>query len=477
VVATDASPRAEGGATVPQRLTLVLPSTGEFDSRSFRIATSAVARGHTVTIVARWRPGLPREERHPAGYLILRVPFAAVEGLPAPGLVRLARSAVRRLGAWRTGTPYEPPPEPLRRAGEAEATPVTGATGAGRSLPAIPSPAADAAPSLFRRLATGAIRRLSIPLTIRAQGRFAVRIAPSADLVHGMAYMGIPVALRLGRRDAVPVVYDARDIYLEAANLARMRGPMRVIIRRAERDWARRAARVITVNRPYAEVMAQRFRVPEPLVVLNCSYRFDPPEPRPRRFHEALGLDPSVVLILYQGGFSPERGIEQLIAAIGEVPGAVLVLMGYGRLETELRTAEAASGGLVRVMPAVAPEDLLMWVASADIVAMPIQPSTLNHRLTTPNKLFEAMAAGVPVVASDLPGMAPYVREVGCGVLVDPTDPHAIARALRQLVDGPPEVRRTMGARGLAAAHERYHWERQAELLFAEYSRLTGRRW
>ena len=46
---------------------------------------------------------------------------------------------------------------------------------------------------------------------------------------------------------------------------------------------------------------------------------------------------------------------------------------------------------------------------------MPIQPTTLNHRLTTPNKLFEAMAAGVPVVASDLPGMATIVRETGCG--------------------------------------------------------------
>jgi glycosyltransferase involved in cell wall biosynthesis len=108
---------------------------------------------------------------------------------------------------------------------------------------------------------------------------------------------------------------------------------------------------------------------------------------------------------------------------------------------------------------------------------MPIQPSTLNHRLTTPNKLFEAMAAGVPVVASDLPGMAPYVRETGCGVLVDPTDPREIASAIRGLAEASPEARRSIGALGLAAAHERYNWERQAELLFEEYGRLTGRPW
>ena len=89
--------------------------------------------------------------------------------------------------------------------------------------------------------------------------------------------------------------------------------------------------------------------------------------------------------------------------------------------------------GRLHVLPAVPPAELLDWVASADIVAMPIQPSTLNHRLTTPNKLFEAMAAGVPVVASDLPGMAPIVAETGCGVVCDPTDPAAIADAIRSI--------------------------------------------
>ena len=153
--------------------------------------------------------------------------------------------------------------------------------------------------------------------------------------------------------------------------------------------------------------------------------------------------------------------------------------MGYGVLEDRLRSMASGplQAGRLHVLPAVSPTELLEWVGSADIAAMPIQPSTLNHRLTTPNKLFEAMAACVPVVASDLPGMAPIVRASGCGLVVDPTDPAAIAAALGTLLDQPPTDREAMGRRGRDAHLETYNWESQAALLLAEYGRLTGRPW
>jgi glycosyltransferase involved in cell wall biosynthesis len=331
---------------------------------------------------------------------------------------------------------------------------------------------------VVRRGKDGLVRLASIVLVIRSQVRNTRRAAPAADLYHGMAYMGIPVALDLGRRFRAPVVYDARDIYVDAGNLARLPRLVRALVGRWERGWARRASRVVTVNRPYAEVMANRWRVPLPLIVLNCSYRFTPPVPRERRFHEALGLAAGTRVVLYQGGFSRDRGIEQLIDAIASVPDAVLALLGYGSLQGELerRAADPALAGRVRILPAVPPDQLLAWVAGADVVAMPIQPSTLNHRLTTPNKLFEAMAAGVPVVASDLPGMSDIVRDSGAGLLVDPTDPAAIASALRELLET-EDGRRAAGERGLAAAHETYNWERQLDLLLDEYGRLTGRPW
>jgi len=444
-----------------QRCVLVLPSTGEFDSRTFRIASSLTARGHQVTVVARQGPGLPDDELHPSGYRIVRVPVSATLGLPAvlrPLARRLHRAPARPPAAGANGRPV------AERASSTQ-PPIAGRAPRGGRL---------------GQLAGGFTRLAAIALTVRAQRIATRQVGVRADLVHAMAYMGIPIGLDLGRRDGAPVIYDARDIYVDASNLARLPGPARRLFRRIERGWARHAARVVTVNDAYADVMTTRFGTERPLVVLNCAYRRPADPVKPRRFHERLGLASGSRVVLYQGGFSRDRGIEELIDALPSLPPeAVLVLLGYGALQAELErlAADAAQAGRLFVLPAVPPAELLDWVASADIVAMPIQPTTLNHRLTTPNKLFEAMAAGVPVVASDLPGMAPIVRATGCGLVCDPTRSTEIATTIRSILELSGADRAAMGARGQLAAQETYNWESQMATLLAEYGRLTGRPW
>ncbi|HLO34784.1 MAG TPA: hypothetical protein VK194_01820, partial [Candidatus Deferrimicrobium sp.] len=68
----------------PQRAVILLPSTGQFDSRTWRIAGDLARRGHTVTVLARSGPGLPDVEAGPSGSRIIRVPVSAVDGLPSP---------------------------------------------------------------------------------------------------------------------------------------------------------------------------------------------------------------------------------------------------------------------------------------------------------------------------------------------------------------------------------------------------------
>jgi len=409
----------------PQRLTIVTPTTAQFHSELYRIGGSAAARGHAVTVIARGGPGLAIEERHPAGYRIIRIASDPREGLPLPAAIR---ARIRQRATRRALKP---------RGGPARI------------------------------------------LEVRAGTHEAIRIAPRADLVLGYHYLGIGTGLALGRRDRAPVIYDAGDIYLASTAVEALPRPVRAAIRQYERAAAQRADAVVTANDAYAAELARRLDVPLPVVVLNCPPRWTPPAVPPRRFHEALGLDPGTRVVLYHGGFTAERGIEQLIEAIPRVERAVLVLLGYGPLAARYQAiaADPATAGRVRVLPAVDPAELLEWVASADVAAMPILATTLNHRLSTPNKLFEALAVGLPVVASDLPGMAAIVRPLDAGRLVDPAEPASIAAGLNAVLDTPEPERLARRERILAAAGAAYNWETQSARLFAEFERLTHRPW
>jgi glycosyltransferase involved in cell wall biosynthesis len=83
------------------------------------------------------------------------------------------------------------------------------------------------------------------------------------------------------------------------------------------------------------------------------------------------------------------------------------------------------------------------------------------------------MGAGTPVVAADLPGMASIVRATRCGVLCDPTSPVDIARAIRDVLDAPPDRREGFRRAGREAVRTTYGWDRQVAALVDLYGRLA----
>jgi glycogen(starch) synthase len=458
------------------RIAYLSYSTAEFDSRTRRMATSARSAGHDVTVYARWEPGLPLEDDG-SGIRLVRVP--AHVALAIPGLRWLGRRRLARRFASGSAVPATRP---------AGGSPI-------EAMPrAVPAPARSLIPERLRGTRVGlALRGLkyAIRTTIRAPKRWwrqfvifplrpmawAVALedrAEPADLWHGMWAGSLPALARLRRRHGGRTVYDSRDIYLNARAFDRMSRAWRSIYSGMERRWARDADAVLTVNEAYAGILEETLRVPRPTVVMNCPLRWQPPTPRPDLIRDRLGLSPRTSIALYQGNLLTERGIEQSMEAILDVPEAVLVLLGYGGLRD--RFAQDAAGppylGRVFVLGAVPPDELLAWTASADVLVMTIQPTTLNHRLTTPQKLFEAMAAGVPVLASDLPGMAEIVTATETGVLCDPTSPRAIAAALRSMLEAPSAEREAARARSLRAAHDLYNWETQVTTLLGLYGRL-----
>ena len=167
------------------------------------------------------------------------------------------------------------------------------------------------------------------------------------------------------------------------------------------------------------------------------------------------------------------RGLEQLVDAIALVPRAQLVLLGDGVEEGRLRERAAASGASVLVVPPVPPELVEAYAASAAVGVSPIVPSCLNYRYSLPNKLFQYMAAGIPVVASAFRQVREIVEGSGAGIVVDTTRPDAIARGIRTVLADPAEAA-AMGARGKEAVVDRFNWEASAIVLRDVYERLEG---
>ena len=472
------------GPRPPARVAILSQGTSQFDSRAQRIARSCAAAGDTVTIYSRYRRGLPREELLD-GYRIVRLPLSQSDAetfAEGAGETALGRPVKGRKRATMPG-PSDAQPlsrDPLSRtvrAARAMSRRTLKRTRAlMRTIAERVEEAVDRVPSIrrFRQFPWHPMRRAAW---------FERQVEPH-DIWHGMWAGSLPALSRVRRRHGGHTVYDARDVFLRARLRASMPRWERRVLTWFERRWAHDADAVIQVSDPYAAMMQRDLGLSDMPVVRNCPDRWDPPDPRPDRFRALLGLPAGTAIVLYQGLLMRDRGIETTMDAILQVPDAVLVLMGFGdqsgrgssRDDFALMAGRPPYLGKVFMADPVAPTELLSWSASSDIMVMMYQANSENHQYVTPQKLWEAMAAGVPVVASDLPGMAPIVTGTGCGVVCDPASPDSIAAAIQTLLNEGAAGLRARGELGLRAAHQTYNWEAQFEVLDALYTRLLAGR-
>ena len=333
--------------------------------------------------------------------------------------------------------------------------------------------------SLWVRLA-GRIRWVvGYSLNIRAWGRWAVATAGDVDVWHAHDFTGL-MAVGWAVRAPCRIVYDSHEIFLETGTAALLPGPLRRLLSALEGLLARRAVALVTVNEACAEVLQRRLRPSRTIIVRNCPPRWTPPDPLPSRLRDAVGVDDFQPLILYHGGLLPGRGIEQLAESI-LAPGlrsTHVAILGFGGLRPELEemTRDPRFGGRLHLLEAVPPDELLDWVSGADADGILLQP-TRNHMLSTANKLWESLAAGVPVIVSDFPVMRRIVMDDPAGPLgttCDPTDPLSIAGAIRAIVERQPDERAALRARCLRAAHQRWNWESESARLVDLYTGIRG---
>jgi glycosyltransferase involved in cell wall biosynthesis len=307
-------------------------------------------------------------------------------------------------------------------------------------------------------------------MTRTAREIHAHAVAARADLYHLHDPELLAVGLRLklsGRR----VVYDAHeDLPAEVLTKSwippRYRRAVSVAVR-AVPTIAGRAFDAIVAATPK---IAERFPARRTVIVQNLPYLSE---------FDACGrgeiVSPPVVA--YVGGIEALRGIREMVAAMAILPaslGAKMVLVGEfdpPGLEAEMRQCPGWSRA--DFLGRQGREEVVGILQAARAGLLLFQPAP-NHAYSQPTKLFEYMAAAIPVIASDFPRWREIIGESRCGLLVDAADPSRIAAAIEWVLTHPAEAA-AMGQRGREAVLSRYNWRSEGDKLLALYARLLDR--
>jgi len=265
----------------------------------------------------------------------------------------------------------------------------------------------------------------------------AVRARPRPDGVEGhvLLWAGL-VALLAARLHRRPLLIYAHG--LDVRETAR-RSPVHRLLGRMV---ARGADEVITNSAATARLVAA---LGVEAVVIPPGVdtdRFRPGDQSERRAR--VGLPPDGLVALYVGTLSRRKGADVFAAAVAASPEWLGVMVGAGELEGEIRSGWPA----IRLAGAAAPDAVPDWIVAADIVVVPSREEPLGLAAV------EALACGVPVVASATGGLVEVVTDGVTGILVPPGEDRAVAAALARLRD--PELRSRLGdaARASVAGHE-----------------------
>jgi glycosyltransferase involved in cell wall biosynthesis len=307
------------------------------------------------------------------------------------------------------------------------------------------------------------------------QGGGAV-LRTRADVYHAHDDLTLPAMSLAARLRRKPLVFDAHELPLVAPPVTRWRRLNR-IARGVVRRYVRRATATVTVSPPMVPELARLYGARNAVVVRNLpTYRQPVNDDRIRRH---LGLAPSTRIALYQGYLLPDRRLDQVVRAARYLPDDIVVVMigsGFAQPALEALIASEGVASRVKMVPFVPHSELLSWTASADIGLILFAPDySENIRLCLPNKLFEYLMSGLPVLASSLEAVVEVVDTYQVGRIVRQLDPPAIASAITAMLSDEAALAQ-MRERALRAARERLNWEAETQELIALYRGLTAGR-
>lgn len=220
--------------------------------------------------------------------------------------------------------------------------------------------------------------------------------------------LGMLFRLAFGSR----IIYDTHELETETQATVGIR---KMLSKLVERLLIKRAEAVIVVSESIAKWYRDNYELGEVHVIRNIPYSRSVNQPKSTILRDALGLTGNDLLFIYQGLIDEGRGIQIILDAFSRVPPERhVVFLGYGPLVSEVQRQASCHLNIHYHAP-VPPSEVLLYTSEADVGLSLIENTSLSYYYSLPNKVFEYILSGVPVVVSDFPEMAKLVDRLGCG--------------------------------------------------------------
>lgn len=268
----------------------------------------------------------------------------------------------------------------------------------------------------------------------------------------------------------LPLVYDSHEYFTEVPELQN-RPFVKWVWKSIEKMIFPRLKFVITVSDSIATLYKAIYRI-KPLVVRNVSRNADSIKAFTRK---ELVIDSNDLLLIIQGtGINIDKGAEELIEAVNTSFGVTLLVVGSGDVLNQLKSEveKLEMGNRVKFIPTVSWETLMRYTKVADAGMCLEKDSNLNYRYSLPNKLFNYIAAGIPVIASDLPETGKIIKEHSIGVIIDRVTAENISNAISELKENP--VKLAGLRRNATEASKKINWELESKKVTELYSRVLN---
>jgi glycosyltransferase involved in cell wall biosynthesis len=290
------------------------------------------------------------------------------------------------------------------------------------------------------------------------------------EVVHCHDLDTLPLGYLLGKLKRKPIVYDAHESFTDM-----LQGSVHPALRRGlvwlENFLIRRVDLLITVGEKLRRHFAERGA--RHSVVVGNWKRLDEYSRTPEQnlaVRRRLGIPDGAMVVACITQLLRDRKIEEIVQAVKQCPGIYLIIGGNGVLEDRVREW-AAQNPRVIFVGFIRGAEIPDYTCAADVIYYGFDPENPNARFSAPNKLYEALAAGRPLITGDFGEIADVVREAGCGIVLPKYSPEDVRNALERLAQS--SDREAMGISASRFGRTAMNWQKGEEILHREYSALV----